>query len=245
MFTFGGLLKLLGDLAALVGPLSITLIVEYIEVSTKLRQQPGVNRTECRRQQQSASTASLLLSPVPPTYRNAGLGVFPNGTINLNMHYPFNEWEQPDHRPESASSLSMLLYYPSWMDFIANGWVMAVLLLFASLTQGSLSQMSTHVGNMVGIRIRTSLQSLVYRKTLLISSNCFYECQRLPHNTDNGDGRNGKKLIDAGTINNLMSDDALNVMSFLWIAHYIWAIPLKVCRYPYIYIYYIHSYSMN
>jgi hypothetical protein len=33
---------------------------------------------------------------------------------------------------------------------------------------------------------------------------------------------------DLGTITNLMSEDAYNVMSFFWIGHYIWAIPLKV-----------------
>jgi hypothetical protein len=33
---------------------------------------------------------------------------------------------------------------------------------------------------------------------------------------------------DMGTITNLMSEDAYNVMSFFWIGHYVWAIPLKV-----------------
>lgn len=33
MFAYGGLLKLFGDLAALVGPISITQIVEYIEIN--------------------------------------------------------------------------------------------------------------------------------------------------------------------------------------------------------------------
>jgi hypothetical protein len=33
---------------------------------------------------------------------------------------------------------------------------------------------------------------------------------------------------DMGTITNLMSEDACNVMSFFWIGHYVWAIPLKV-----------------
>ncbi|KAJ9596446.1 hypothetical protein L9F63_012530, partial [Diploptera punctata] len=33
---------------------------------------------------------------------------------------------------------------------------------------------------------------------------------------------------DMGTITNLMSEDAYNVMSFFWIGHYVWAIPLKI-----------------
>lgn len=36
---------------------------------------------------------------------------------------------------------------------------------------------------------------------------------------------------DMGTITNLMSEDAYNVMSFFWIGHYVWAIPLKVVAY--------------
>lgn len=43
----------------------------------------------------------------------------------------------------------------------------------------------------------------------------------------NGDGGNSA-ATDAGTITNLMSDDAFNVMAFVKIAHYVWAIPLKV-----------------
>jgi hypothetical protein len=41
---------------------------------------------------------------------------------------------------------------------------------------------------------------------------------------------------DMGTITNLMSEDAYNVMSFFWIGHYVWAIPLKVLRYIRVYI---------
>jgi hypothetical protein len=36
------------------------------------------------------------------------------------------------------------------------------------------------------------------------------------------------RSTDMGTIGNLMSEDAYNVMSFFWIGHYVWAIPLKV-----------------
>lgn len=33
---------------------------------------------------------------------------------------------------------------------------------------------------------------------------------------------------DFGTIINLISEDTYNVMSFVWICHYVWAIPVKV-----------------
>lgn len=276
MFAFGGILKLLGDLAALVGPLSITLIVEYIE--TNAVQQKSLNATEEQPYTTAAvAAATTTMTPLIPSYMNFGSGIYPNGSINLNLQYSRSDSKFAGNL-NGTNSNDPLLYYPGWSDFIANGWIMGVLVLFASLAQGSLSQMSTHIVNMVGVRLRTSIQSLVYRKMLLISSSCFFTngttgttttatettattaaatpatVERKNSNgqaglkagNDNGDGRGGgdasdaykhtsvdgngreKQFIDVGTITNLMSDDALNVMSFLWIAHYVWAIPLKV-----------------
>lgn len=271
MFAFGGTLKLLGDLAALVGPLSITLIVEYIE--TNAVQQKSLNATEDQPLATAAMAATTAITPLIPSYMNFGSGIYPNGSINLNLQYSRGDSKFAGNL-NGTNSNDPLLYYPGWSDFIANGWIMGVLVLFASLAQGSLSQMSTHIVNMVGVRLRTSIQSLVYRKMLLISSSCFFTngttatatettattatpstVERKNSNgqtglkagNDNGDGgRSGgdasdaykqtsvdgngreKQFIDVGTITNLMSDDALNVMSFLWIAHYVWAIPLKV-----------------
>lgn len=244
MFTFGGLLKLLGDLVALVGPLSITLIVEYIEQSGGRQPQ---------QQQHTAQGTYPITTTDQPRYASSGSGVFPNGSINLNLQYPQSDAHLASNVSDGKwpKNASGSLYYPEWNDFIANGWIMGLLVLFASLAQGSLSQASTHVVNMVGIRLRTSLQSIVYRKTLLISSSCFFagtagttsvtERKATSINSANGmsdgckrssngnDGQQQTQFIDAGTITNLMSEDALNVMSFLWIAHYVWAIPLKVC----------------
>lgn len=33
---------------------------------------------------------------------------------------------------------------------------------------------------------------------------------------------------DFGRITNLMAEDTYNIMSFVWICHYVWAIPVKV-----------------
>lgn len=253
MFTFGGILKLFGDLAALVGPLSITLIVEYVERSAV--------------DQKPLETPERPSSLLPPRYTSGGSGVFPNGSINLNLQ---NSWSNLKFASNLNSTKSSdPLYYPGWHDFVANGWIMAGIVLFASLAQGTLSQASTHIVNMVGIRLRTSLQSLVYRKTLLISSSCFFaddmvaaaadpKCTNEKANNDGmagvsptvdntcngttndmaGDGDGEKQFADTGTITNLMSDDTLNVMSFLWIAHYVWAIPLKVRSFS-IYLFFI------
>lgn len=105
--------------------------------------------------------------------------------------------------------------FPIWSDFLGNGWIIAIMVLIFALAQGTLSQSSTHLVNMEGIKLRNALQGLIYRKTLLLS----------PDSTV----LRGKNVeTETGNITNLMSEDAFNVMSFFWIAHYVWAIPLKV-----------------
>lgn len=210
MFIYGGLLKLLGDLMALIGPLSITLIVQYIEAATandgnvsKTQSGHAMNATGIDMQQDQME----------------------NNTIVTLGHFPTDDIEQ-EH------------FYPDWRAFITNGWIMSLIVLISSLAQGSFSQASTHIVNIVGIQLRCALQGLVYRKTLLISSSCFFgggtDC-KLDGTKDgrgcrmaSGDSDRPSSGIDIGSITNLMSEDALNVMSFFWIAHYVWAIPLKV-----------------
>lgn len=46
--------------------------------------------------------------------------------------------------------------------------------------------------------------------------------------------RNIEDEHDTGSIANLMSEDALNIMSFFWIGHYVWAIPLKIAMLMYL-----------
>lgn len=298
-FLCGGILKLLGDLTALVGPISITQIVEYIQINL------------------SASSLSLIAVPSSNQIIPSKLYKF-NETFNTNMSTNgVNDVIKiaPNHNYNSSSSdaaattialtahrlqpnpvhdmMSTLLinenteiYYPTWMEFIENGWIVTILVMFSTLAQGTFSQASTHIVNMIGIRLRTSLQSLVYRKTALISSSCFvhnahqnengnvtttinennsntsvsidanetytnrYANNDIVMNGGNDDdnasnendvktkvnsnsnetiGKTEQTPIDAGTITNLVSEDTLNVMSFFWIAHYVWAIPLKVC----------------
>lgn len=206
MFAYGGLLKLFGDVAALVGPLSISQIVEYIQ-----------NNND--NNNNNTNSSSITYENNHETYLN--LTTNNNGaTLKMNLTHLLNDDEK-----------ATKIYYPEWSEFIENGWIMGVLVLIASLAQGSFSQASTHIVNMVGIRLRTSIQGLIYRKTLLISSGCF-----VGRNKNDEDGEQQQLTankqqytFDSGTITNLMSEDALNVMSFFWISHYVWAIPLKVC----------------
>lgn len=107
--------------------------------------------------------------------------------------------------------------YPSIMQLGRNGWTMAFVVFFASIAQSTLSQASTHIVNVKSIQLKVALQSLIYEKSLRL---------RKYH------GGVEKKLCednsDIGVLVNLMSNDVTNIMSFFWIGHYIWAIPVKV-----------------
>lgn len=205
MFLYGGVLKLIGDISGLVGPLSISYIVDYI------------------------GKINITNSNQDTSFNNNNYNNINISQQNPKINFIMNENSQ--------------IYYLGWFDFIENGWIMCFSVLIASLAQASFSQASTHIVNMVGIRLRTSIQGLIYRKTLLISSSCFFGGNG-GNKIDNNDSCNiiesvgGKRpheklpekqsVFDIGTITNLMSEDALNVMSFFAIAHYVWAIPLKV-----------------
>lgn len=270
MFAFGGLLKLIGDLATLVGPISITFIFEYIQRDFHAASSPDFTTIAATITAIGNSSLSHIHNMEPVNEANETNALLSSAVVP----------SPPTLTPTINENAE--IYYPTWTDFVSNGWVMAMVVLCASLIQGTMSQSSTHIVNMIGIRLRSSLQSLVYRKTLLISSSCFFVNTRnadgtpLVHTNDdtrthhatedncasNCDatvGHDEKQstigasdagdcpkestmiiidaaivkdgdttYIDTGTIANLMSEDALNVMSFFWIAHYVWAIPLKV-----------------
>lgn len=310
VFLYGGILKLLGDLAALVGPISITRIVEYIELELSA----SSLLTSAEHPAKLSNTINVTNATAPITHtdmKSAWNEAIKTGS-NSNYDVPLSaEYRMSSEQTATVQMMSAMLindsteiYYPTWTEFVANGWIMALLVLFATLAQGSFSQASTHIVNILGIRLRTSLQSLVYRKTLLISSSCFAfqngasadenggssgggsgsgggggSSSTLLNDNENSNGSvsidahesfyannevddnnatvnsvNGvhavddktkadsndtlnksaqpsfyeQTAIDTGTITNLMSEDALNVMSFFWIAHYIWSIPVKV-----------------
>lgn len=336
-FIYGGILKLLGDCCALIGPISISRIVEYIQQNLSVASSlltianttsPLKNVKLSNAINGTDATASITHSDVTSTTAMAAALVL-NDAIKTRSNSNVSNY----YVPLSAAELSSLslgqwmssaqlinenteIYYPSWPEFVENGWIMALLVLLATLAQGTFSQASTHIANMIGIRLRTSLQVLVYRKTLLISSSCFiapnsFDCNESNtnqryidtensngstaadthetnyctnnktttsdnsngndnYNNDNGNHRTDNErvaaattaasaspmddktntdsmdtdnksaqqrfheqtpIIDTGTITNLMSEDALNVMSFFYICHYVWAIPLKVGSY--------------
>lgn len=298
LFVYGGLLKFLGDLAALVGPISISRIVEYIQRNVSapsLLTATTAIASLAEHAKSNTINGTDALTPITHNMTSAVNDAIKTGS-NSNYDGLLSAAEYRDERVGHMMSALLInenteIYYPSWSEFFENGWIMALLVLISSLAQGSFSQNSTHTVNMIGIRVRSSLQSLVYRKTLLISSSCFispnlcdessvhsnssnvndnensngsistdaHETFEINNDTDDNNGlatnensihaaddktkadpsdtvddksaqqSHEQPAIDTGTITNLMSEDALNVMSFFWIAHYVWAIPLKVC----------------
>lgn len=209
MLIFGGILKLFGDLCGLVGPLSISYIVDFINLQLS-------NAT-------NSNVSDLMI---------AGAG----SAMEMKI---FNE-----------NDYVTMINYPNWTEFIANGWIMAFIVLIAFLLQGTFSQASTNLVNMEGIKIKNALQGLIYRKTLSLSGSCFYKSNATNSKgtsaaensnsndngkiTDDNDGNHdddNDNMNDVGKITNLMSDDSLNIMSFFWIVHYVWSIPLKVMKY--------------
>lgn len=129
----------------------------------------------------------------------------------------------------------------TWMEFLQNGYIMAVVVLLMVLGQGTLSQNSTHIINVAGIRLKNALhviyltvtianlarglcsdylvfslfmfQGIIYQKLLKIQKIYLKE----QNTCDN-----------VGYVTNLITEDTYNIMSCFWIGNYIWAIPLKV-----------------
>uniref|UniRef100_A0A1A9ZP07 ATP-binding cassette sub-family C member Sur n=1 Tax=Glossina pallidipes TaxID=7398 RepID=A0A1A9ZP07_GLOPL len=199
------------------------------------------------------------------------------------IHYNSNNDIGNNSRPIAMAS-EVKFVHATWLDLLTNGWAIAWIVLLAALAQGALSQASTHTLNMTGLYIKTSLQGLIYRKTLLLNSECINnantsakaraasitretasgrnslkcnhenvmcklskdnkllkmndattqatdkadDCTIGSKGTDNGKVKADDAVNDVGAITNLMSEDTLNIMSFFWIAHYVWAIPLKI-----------------
>ncbi|KAF9410974.1 hypothetical protein HW555_010106 [Spodoptera exigua] len=112
-------------------------------------------------------------------------------------------------------------------EFLNNGYVMLVIITMALITQAFLSQNSTHLVTVEGTRLKTALQSMVYDKCMRLApwstpETCDDEETRLLHDTEDS------STTRTGLITNLVSQDTYNIMSCVWICHYIWAIPLKV-----------------
>lgn len=173
MFALGGFLKLAGDLFALIGPLAIQQIVQYIEglyAAAREEVQAQVHA------QAAAANRSILLGAGPVGSQMFGPNAAADGAdvVYYEDYDVGNDDGGYDGIGIGIGIGDVRIYYARWSDLLTNGWSIAWLVLLAALAQAALSQASTHVLNMTGIRIKTSLQGLIYRKSLLLnaSSGC-------------------------------------------------------------------------
>lgn len=204
MFIIGGVFKLFGDLCGLIGPLSISYIVDFINLHA---------------QQHGNASGAGNVNEMPLSSLNVASGNFHNETANIVR----------------AINNQHTTTRVEWREFAENGWIMSCIVLISFLLQGTFSQASTHLTNMEGIKIKNALQGLIYRKMLLLNVSCCFAGSEMKKDDEAAKGEKGEEVknddgdvYNPGTITNLMSEDSLNVMSFFWIVHYVWSIPLKV-----------------
>ncbi|CAH0748153.1 unnamed protein product [Diatraea saccharalis] len=112
-------------------------------------------------------------------------------------------------------------------EFVSNGYVMLVVVSLSLMFQALLSQNATHLVTLEGTRLKTGLQGLLYDKCMRLGpwssakTNVEEESPLLHSPEDNA-------TTPSALLTNLMAQDTYNIMSCVWICHYLWAIPLKV-----------------
>ncbi|CAL4064790.1 unnamed protein product, partial [Meganyctiphanes norvegica] len=126
------------------------------------------------------------------------------------------------------------VYYVGWWELFSNGWVVSVVALVGALAQSTFSQASTHLVSMEGVHVKAALQAMLYHKLLRLSSWTVEaenndQKQKNPMGDKQSGNQGSRSMVDAGSIINLTSEDADNIMTFFMHCHYIWAIPLKIC----------------
>ncbi|XP_058450018.1 ATP-binding cassette sub-family C member Sur isoform X2 [Malaya genurostris] len=167
MFLAGGVLKLLGDLCALVGPLCISNIVDYIA--------KPVTASSSSASSPSSSSASFTVGLAARETIGGGV-ILSNDTAPTSFNDRNRSTAVPDGFDGTATPLDPL----TWTELLANGWFVALLVLVSALAQGTFSQASTHIMDMEGIKLKNALQGLVYRKTLLLRLSGSPKCVRQP-----------------------------------------------------------------
>ncbi|XP_073995302.1 sulfonylurea receptor isoform X2 [Rhodnius prolixus] len=120
-----------------------------------------------------------------------------------------------DYAAQSQLAEQSQGYSVTVKDFLSNGYIMTAIIFISAVAQGSFSQASTHLVTVEGIRLKTALQGIIYGKALKLSLS----------NQDDESTNTDSKV---GNITNLMAEDTFNIMTGLWIGHYIWAIPVKI-----------------
>ena len=111
-------------------------------------------------------------------------------------------------------------------DFFSDARVVATLILLSGIFQGVFSQTSTHLLTVAGTRAMTSLQVIVYSKTLRLSVG--QKCSKSSTGESEDSSTTNEGNVDVGLVTSLTNVDAANIRELLLNFHYIWALPLKV-----------------
>lgn len=111
-------------------------------------------------------------------------------------------------------------------DFLNDARVVAILILLSGIFQGIFSQASTHLLTVAGMRAMTSLQVIIYQKTLRLSVG--QKCSKSSNEESEDSSTTNEGNVDIGLIMSLTNVDAANIRELLLNFHYIWALPLKV-----------------
>ncbi|XP_054166952.1 ATP-binding cassette sub-family C member 9-like [Oppia nitens] len=119
--------------------------------------------------------------------------------VNKTQSMIADNYPDIDHQPD--------YYCLKWSQFLTNGYIIALIVLLATLLQSTFSNNFNHLVNAEGIHLKTALNCLVYDKTLRMTV---------------------QSGIDIGSIVNHMSIDSYNMFMLLSMGHYLWAVPLKI-----------------
>eukprot|EP00058_Branchiostoma_floridae_P002181 XP_002587669.1 hypothetical protein BRAFLDRAFT_126733 [Branchiostoma floridae] len=101
-------------------------------------------------------------------------------------------------------------YLVSLGEFLADGYILLVLLLICTLLKYTFEQMSVYLNFQQGIQLRTAMQTLVYTKCLRLSSWVL-----------------GSGKVTAGQIMNHVSMDGMMLMFFAALFHHSWSMVLQ------------------
>ncbi|XP_042187623.1 ATP-binding cassette sub-family C member 9 [Callorhinchus milii] len=102
-------------------------------------------------------------------------------------------------------------YFVSVWEFISNGYILTFLMLSTMLLQNICLQLSYYIVIREGMHIRASLQSMIYKKALLLPVWVF-----------------SGGLLTVGQIMNYMSIDSLQIMMAAFLGFYIVSIPIQI-----------------
>uniref|UniRef100_A0A8C5MSQ0 ATP binding cassette subfamily C member 8 n=1 Tax=Leptobrachium leishanense TaxID=445787 RepID=A0A8C5MSQ0_9ANUR len=108
-------------------------------------------------------------------------------------------------------SLVFGVHFISSQDFLANAYVLAVLLFFALLLQRTFLQASYYVAIETGINLRGAIQTKIYNKIMHLSTS----------NMSMGE-------MTSGQICNLVAIDTNQLMWFFFLCPNLWAMPVQI-----------------